>query len=281
MEYSVLMSVYSKENPIFFKGAINSMLCQTVMPSDFVIVCDGPLNSELDRVIDDYCHEHPVLFNILRLKENQGLAKALNAGIVHCKYECVARMDSDDIAMPDRMEKQLKAMKEQKADIVSGTVWEFSGMATNVKEVEKEGNFGKKRVLPQYHQQIKEFARKRNPFNHPTVVYKKSAVRSVGMYEDYRYFEDYNLWVAMIMAGCRGYNVEEPVLYMRAGSGMYKRRGGIKYVSYIFKFKKHLREIKFISFGEYLIGCLGHAAVSLMPTGLRKAVYEKLLRKNK
>ena len=129
--YSVLMSVYHKEKPEYFRAAIESILNQTVKTNDFVIVCDGPLNEGLDNVITEVVTANPGLFNIYRMTENKGLAIALNNGILQCKNQIIARMDSDDISRNDRMEKQLKAMKEHNADIVSSNLIEFDGDVSN------------------------------------------------------------------------------------------------------------------------------------------------------
>ena len=279
MEYSVLMSVYDKENPRYLKGAIESILAQTVKTNDFVIVCDGPLKPELLSVINEYKSRYPDIFNIVQLDKNVGLANALNKGIVLCKNEWVARMDSDDIAIRDRMERQLDAAGAHSADIVSGTVREFHGEYVSTEEVENSGTLGASRVLPAGQEDILKFAKKRSPFNHPAVMYKKSAVIEAGLYEDYRYFEDYNLWVNMLKAGCRGYNTEAPLVYMRAGSEMYRRRGGMTYVKCIYRFKRHLYKIGFISFGQFVADVTARSVVSLIPNGLRKFLYSKVLRK--
>ncbi|MCR5837497.1 MAG: glycosyltransferase [Lachnospiraceae bacterium] len=281
MDYSVLMSVYHKENPDFLSASIESILNQTVKTNDFVIVCDGPLNEDLYRVIDDYCHRYPVLFHIIRLEKNMGLAHALNAGIGYCKNEIVARMDSDDIALPDRMEKQLSVIEDRNVDIVGGTVREFRGSAKTVEEIESDSScLGSARQLPQEREEILSFAKKRSPFNHPSVMYKKSFVQKCGGYRNYEYFEDYNLWVSMLMEGAEAYNLRDILVYMRAGDEMYKRRGGLSYVGKIVRFKTHLKKIGFISTGQMIVGVGGHIAVGIMPNSLRTFVYKKLLRKN-
>ena len=239
--YSVLMSVYHKEKPEYFRAAIESILNQTVKTNDFVIVCDGPLNEGLDNVITEVVTANPGLFNIYRMTENKGLAIALNNGILQCKNQIIARMDSDDISRNDRMEKQLKAMKEHDADIVSSNLIEFDGDVSNTTLT---------RQVPESHS---------------------------GFYDDYRFFEDYNLWVAMLMKGHKGYNVQENLLYMRAGQDMYKRRGGLGYIKCIFRFNNHLRKIGFISFGAFLKGIFVRIVVSIIPNGLRKTIYSKAL----
>lgn len=268
--YSVLMSVYYKEEPEYLKEAIDSILNQTVKTDDFVIVCDGPLTEGLDKVIADYVKTYSGLFTVYRLSRNIGLAKALNNGILQCKNELIARMDSDDISAPDRIEKQIAAINEKKADIVGGNIIEFVGNINNT---------GNSRIVPEKNEDIITFAKKRSPFNHPTIMYKKSAVIAAGFYEDYRFFEDYNLWATMLNMGYKGYNIQENLLYMRGGEEMYKRRGGFSYVGCIYRFKKHLKKIGFIGEKDFLVGVLGHAVVSIIPNGIREKIYSKLLRK--
>ncbi len=268
--YSVLMSVYIKEKPEYFKEAVDSMLNQTVKTNDFVIVCDGPLTEGLNKVIADYVTTYSGLFNVYRLEKNMGLAKALNNGILQCKNEIIARMDSDDVSAPTRMEEQLKAMREQQADIVGSNIIEFVGDISNTKNT---------REVPEEHGDIMRFAKKRSPFNHPSVMYRKTAVVQAGFYEDYRYFEDYNLWVTMLHQGFKGYNIQKNLVYMRAGEDMYKRRGGISYVGCIYRFNRHLRQIGFISMPSFLSGVIIRTAVSLIPNGVRSRLYKKILRK--
>lgn len=268
--YSVLMSVYYKEKPEYLKEAIDSILNQTVKTDDFVIVCDGPLTEGLDKVIADYVKTYSGLFTVYRLSRNIGLAKALNNGILQCKNELIARMDSDDISAPDRIEKQIAAINEKKADIVGANIIEFVGNINNT---------GNSRIVPEKNEDIITFAKKRSPFNHPTIMYKKSAVIAAGFYEDYRFFEDYNLWATMLNMGYKGYNIQEDLLYMRGGEEMYKRRGGFSYVGCIYRFKKHLKKIGFIGEKDFLVGVLGHAVVSIIPNGIREKIYSKLLRK--
>lgn len=270
-KYSVLMSVYHKEKPEYLKSAIDSILNQSVKPDDFVIVCDGPLNEGLDSVIADYAAAIPGLFNIYRLSHNMGLAKALNNGILQCRNEIVVRMDSDDISASDRVEKQLKAMENDGYDIVGSNIIEFEENIENTKGM---------RCVPSQHEEIFAFAKKRSPFNHPSVMYKKSAVIDAGFYEDYRYFEDYNLWVTMLQKGYKGHNIQENLVFMRAGSDMYKRRGGIGYVKCIFRFKNHLRKKGFISVFDFVVSSTAHSIVGVIPNKIREMLYTKILRKS-
>lgn len=269
--YSVLMSVYYKENSEYLKQAIESIQAQTFPTDDFVLVCDGPLNQELDSVIKKKQQEMKNILNVVRLKKNAGLGNALNKGIQQCKNELVARMDSDDISYPDRCEKQLMVFNTYpEISVCSGIVEEF---ATNPKVVES------RRVPPETQEEIREFAKVRNPFNHPCVMYKKPDVEAVGSYKDFYLLEDYYLWVRMIMAGYQGYNLQEPLLHMRAGTDMYMRRGGLKYAKTQEKLFRFMKNNGFISKGQYIKNCVIRGESSLAPNWLRKFVLEKVLRK--
>ena len=269
--YSVLMSVYYKEKPEFLNQAIESIQSQTLPTDDFVLVCDGPLNGELDAVIAVKQQEMGASLNVIRLAKNGGLGNALNEGIRHCKNELVARMDSDDIAYPDRCEKQLAVFDTHpEVSICSGIVEEFT---TDPRIVDT------RRVPPETNEEIVEFAKKRNPFNHPCVIYRKTAVEAVGSYQDFYLLEDYYLWLRMLMAGYQGYNIQERLLHMRAGSDMYKRRAGWKYAKTQVRLFRYMRNQGFIGNGQYIKSCVVRSGSALAPNWLRKFMFEKVLRK--
>ena len=269
--YSVLMSVYHKEKPEYLKQAIESIQTQTLSTNDFVLVCDGPLNEQLDDVIATKQQEMGDTLNVVRLAKNGGLGNALNEGIKHCKNELVSRMDSDDIAYPDRCEKQIA---------VFNTHSEVSVCSGIVEEVTTDPNtVDTRRVLPETNAEIVEFAKKRNPFNHPCVMYKKSAVEAVGSYQDFYLLEDYYLWLRMLMAGYQGYNIQEPLLHMRAGSEMYLRRAGWKYAKTQARLFKFMKDSGFIGNGQYMKSCVIRSGSALAPNWLRKFMFEKVLRK--
>ena len=269
--YSVLMSVYHKEKPEYLKQAIESIQAQTFPTDDFVLVCDGPLNEGLDAVIAAKQQEMGDTLNVVRLAKNCGLGNALNEGIKHCKNELVARMDSDDIAYSNRCEKQINVFNTHpEVSICSGVVEEFT---TDPAAVDT------RRVLPETNAEIVEFAKKRNPFNHPCVMYKKTAVEAVGSYQDFYLLEDYYLWLRMLMAGYQGYNIQESLLHMRAGSDMYLRRAGWKYAKTQTKLFEYMKEQGFIGNGQYIKSCVTRSGSALAPNWLRKFMFEKVLRK--
>lgn len=270
VKYSVLMSVYEKEKPEYLTQSIESILSQTAGADEFVIVCDGALTRELDQVLNTYAGRCPKLFKIIRLEQNQGLGIALNAGLRHCSNELVARMDSDDISFPDRMERQLGIFERENTDIVSGTVIEFT---------ENIENQTAKRVLPQYPEALRRFSRRRNPFNHPAVMYRKESVIKAGGYKDFWLFEDYFLWLRMFSMGFEGYNIQEPLVYMRTGDAMYERRGGIRYARQIMKFRWYMFRHGYAGLLDFIVTAGGHTLIALVPNGIRRKFYERVLRK--
>lgn len=270
--YSVLMAVYKKEDPVFFRQSIESMIEQTLPFTDFVLVCDGPLTKALERVIHWAEERLGERFQCIRLKENRGLGNALRIGVPRCRCSVIARMDSDDISRPDRCEKQFRILERDGYSIVSGTLQEFA---------ETPGDLQRFRILPRTSAEIREYAKKRNPFNHPCVMYRKEDVLKAGNYQDFPGFEDYCLWVRMLMEGAEGYNIQEPVLDMRAGHGMYSRRGGISYLRWLLRFQKYLLDKKFITKDRYIKNCVVRTLVSLIPGGLREKFYKLFLRGTK
>ena len=270
--YSVLMAVYKKEDPIFFRQSIESMLVQTLPFSDFVLVCDGPLTRELEGVIHWAEKKLGDRLQCIRLKENRGLGYALRTGVPRCRCSVIARMDSDDISRPDRCEKQFRILEQDGYAIVSGTLEEFA---------ETPGDLQRFRILPRTSAEIRNYAAKRNPFNHPCVMYRKEEVLKVGNYQNFPGFEDYCLWIRMLMNGAEGYNIQEPVLDMRTGNGMYSRRGGLSYLRWLLRFQRYLLDQKFITKERYIKNCVIRTTVSLIPGGMREKFYQLFLRGSK
>ena len=269
--YSVLMSVYYRETPEFLNQAMESIQTQTLSTNNFVLLCDGPLNSALDKVIAAKQREMGMALDVIHLTKNGGLGNALNEGIKHCKNELIARMDSDDIAYSDRCEKQIKVFNSHpEVSICSGIVEEFTARPDIVDA---------RRAPPETNEEIVAFAKKRNPFNHPCVMYKKSAVEAVGSYQDFYLLEDYYLWIRMLMAGYQGYNIQEPLLHMRAGDDMYKRRSGWKYAKTQIRLFKYMKDQDFIENGQYIQSCVMRSGSALAPNWLRKFMFEKMLRR--
>lgn len=268
--YSVLMSVYYKEKPEYLRDSMMSIFHQTVQTDNFVLVCDGPLSDSLNSVICEMEETYSSALHVHRLKKNHGLGNALNFGMKYCTNSLVARMDSDDISRPDRCEKELRIFESNPSlSIVSGIVEEFTTTPDHIEA---------RRVVPETQEKILEFAKMRNPFNHPCVMYRKEDVQNAGGYKDFYLLEDYFLWIRMLQRGYQGFNLQEPLLWMRTGSDLYNRRGGWKYMESQIKLLRYMKNTGFINTAEFLSGCAVRFGSSIAPNKLRSKVYKKLLR---
>lgn len=269
-QYSVLMSVYANEKPEFLRKSMMSMYSQTVPTDDFVLVCDGPLNKKLDKVIDDMQQKFGERLRVFRLEENQGLGLALKFGLKKCKNELVARMDSDDVSSKNRMKKELKIFDKMDVDVVGSNIVEY--------DEKMKTKFGE-RIVPEEHDDIAKMLKKRNPMNHVTVVFKKSKVVAAGGYKEMPFFEDYYLWARMVDRGCIFYNVQDNLVSVRGDVKMLARRGSFQYVACIKSFEHELKAMDMINTMQYAVNLVGRSAVALMPNKMRDVVYSKALRR--
>lgn len=269
--FSVLMSVYKNDDPFNFRIAVESVtINQTVKPDEVYIYVDGPVPENLAKTIRELESEIPTI-NVHWEIKNKGLGKALQYGIEHVKNELVARMDSDDISVPDRFECQLRQFDEDPdLSVASGHTIDFIDSPKNV--------LGK-RVVPIGSDLCMQYIKKRDVFNHPAVMYKKSEVLKAGNYKDWYLNEDSYLWLRMYLAGCKFDNLNKVLVYMRSGKDQYLRRGGWKY----FKSEAGLQYLRYkygiIKLPQYIFNLLIHFVVKvLMPSKLRGLFYQKFLR---
>lgn len=269
IHFSVLLSVYFKENPLFLKQALESIWDnQTLKPDEIVVVKDGPLTKELDKVIADFATF--AIVTIVALEKNQGLGAALNIGLTHCKHEIIARMDSDDICYPYRFQKQIEFFsKNPTIDLVSSWIDEFIEIPDHIISTRK---------LPEFHSEIQVFAQKRCPVNHPAVVFKKSSVLKAGGYQHFPLFEDYYLWARMLISGAQFHNLQESLLYFRTNPETYKRRGGFKHALVEIRMQFRFREIGFIKLPRMLLNIMIRLTVRLFPNKFRSFFYKRYLR---
>ena len=266
--YSVLMTVFKDEVPENFRAAVESMLNQTVKPNDFVIVCDGPVGEELENIIYQFESNCKDFFNIIRLEENVGVGSASAAGLLQCKNDIVAKMDSDDISRPERCEKELRKFEEDdELAIVGSYILEF-------RDNEREDTTIRK--VPLKHEEICKFSRRRSPFNNPTVMFKKSAVLAVGNYSDLRRCEDFELFARLIHAGYKTANIPECLLDYRVTDTTYSKRNNYDYIK---KSRKMAHDIGHSSILDYWISCYSQYLISKMPKKMRRFVYEQFIRR--
>ena len=271
LPFTVAMSVYKNDNALYFDRALKSITAeQTVMPNEIVLVVDGPVGEDINAVIEKYSSQYDI-FKIIRLEENLGLGNALKVAIENSTNEIIARMDSDDISMPNRFENQLSLIETTKADIVGGCVSEF---------VENENDIVSYRVVLTTDDRIKKDLKKRCPMNHSTVMFRKQSVLGAGGYMDWYYNEDYYLWIRMAKNGCKFANSDSIYVNFRLGKDFYKRRGGIRYFKSEMGLQRYMRKNKMISFCRYLINGIKRFIVQvIMTTRLRGWAFRKFARK--
>ncbi|MBQ8429324.1 MAG: glycosyltransferase [Clostridia bacterium] len=269
MKFSVLMSIYKNESPEYFQRAMESVLTQTLPPDEIVLVRDGEVPQELQTVIDGYT-QNPIV-KYCPLAQNVGLGNALNEGLKQVSHEIVARMDTDDICAPERFEKQIKFLEENpKVVLVGGQITEFIGEESNVLTV---------REVPCTDAEIRNFIKTRNPFNHQTVTFRKSAVDAVGGYVELHFLEDYYLWCRMCVHGGEFANLPEVLVNVRTGEDLYKRRGGWKYFKNYRRLENYKKKSGIIGgFKRFKNLCLRFAQ-SCTPNFVRKWGYNHLARK--
>lgn len=270
VKFSVLMSLYAKERPQYLRESLDSVFNQTLKPSEVILVEDGPLTDDLTEVVNNYANIHPEL-RIVPLPVNGGLGNALNEGLKHCSHELVARMDTDDIAKPDRFEKQLAIFeKYPQVEVVSSWIDEFKDAPTNVISTRK---------LPEFPYEIYHYAKKRCPINHPAVMFKKDSVSFAGGYQHFPLFEDYFLWIRLLLNGSKLYNVQESLLLFRTSDDMYRRRGGWKHAATEVKFQNHIRKLGFISWYRFVVNITIRFLIRVLPNKTRTLIYRDFLRK--
>ena len=270
-KFSVLMSLYVKEKAEYFQQCMESILNQTVLPDEIVVVKDGPVSDGVEAVLAEYIERCGGLIKTVPLEKNMGLGLALSEGIKHCSNEIVARMDTDDIAVADRFEMQLKAFEDDPGlDVCGGQIIEF--------EVSPDKPVAERRV-PLSHEEITEYQKKRSAFNHMTVMYKKSKVLAAGNYKHCPLMEDDMLWVDMILSGARCANLDEYLCFVRTNRDMIARRGGLKYYKKYKSARKMILDTGFITKKEYKKTNRIQWIICVMPKWLRKFVFFKLIHK--
>ncbi len=269
-QFSVLLPTYYGDNPAYFQRALQSVGAdQTLSPTEILVVCDGPVPADIsDLLVQCEKGERPEIHGtsavrVHRLETNQGLSAALNAGLEHTSHDIVARADSDDIAVPERFAKQIPLMQDY--DLVGSAIVEFE---------DDENNTGMTRVMPLTSEDIRKTVTYRDPFNHPTVVYHRQAVQAVGGYEHLDLMEDYLLFARMVNRGVKCMNLRDALVKYRVGAGAYDRRGGSRLLRSELTIQRIFRREGITSRTQYLRNTLVRGGYRLIPSGLRKALYQ-------
>lgn len=275
-DFCVLLPVYIGDRAEYFERALQSVTVdQTLRPSQLIVVCDGPVSPEVDALLDRAVSTPEatvggVSVEVVRLEQNSGLTVALNRGLEACGCDIVARADADDISLPSRFAEEVPLV-EDSYDIVGCAVAEFG---------DDESVTGLVRRMPRTTAQIRAVADFRDPFNHPTVVYRASAVRAAGGYQELAHMEDYWLFVRMIAAGQRGTNLEDALVLYRVGAGAYRRRGGMQMLRSELELQNRMRRRGYTTRMRFVRNVAIRGGYRLVPTTLRQIAYRTVGRLN-
>lgn len=270
MRFSVCMAVYHGDNPCFFKEALDSIVNQSLLPDEIILVVDGPVGDRINDIIREFENKCDY-FKVHRLVKNSGHAAARQTGIESAQYEYVAIMDSDDLAERDRFQKQIQFFSENpNYDIVGGQVTEF---------IDNPSNIIGKRIVPLKNKDIYAYMKSRCAFNQPTVMFKKTSVHAAGGYQDWHWNEDYYLWIRMMLNGCMMANLPDVLVNMRTGLDQYRRRGGRKYFKSEKGIQKLLLDNGLISHFRYCFNVSVRWCVQVaMPNWLRGFIFQNIFR---
>lgn len=267
-EFSVLLAVYKKDDPLLLVKALDSIFANSLQPNEVIMVADGELTNELLRVIHGFS-VHPQL-RFLQLPTNVGLARALNLGLQSITTTYTVRADADDFNHPDRFERLIEKLQHG-----------FDLVGSAIREVDKFGQFVAIRRCPATETEIRQFIRKRNPFNHMSVAFRTEVVRAAGGYPSIYLKEDYALWASLVSRGDKVCNLESILVDATAGAEMFQRRGGIKYAVAEIDLQRHLVRCRLKSPISALVDGVIRSAVFLAPNAVREFVYLKFLRAQK
>jgi glycosyltransferase involved in cell wall biosynthesis len=269
-EFSLLLPVYARDDAAQLVRAFRSAVDeQTLRPTEAVIVRDGPVPEPLEALLAELVATSPVPAKVVALPENKGLADALIHGLDECAHDVVARMDADDVALPERFAKQL-ALLDEGYDLVGSGLYEF---------VDDEAVTIGVRTPPTGEEHIRRYARFHDPFNHPTVVYRRSAVQAAGGYVPVGLMEDYWLFARMLASGARAENISEPLVKYRVGAGAYKRRGGLKQLMAELRLQRLMRRAGITSPVQMVRNVVVRGGYRLVPEAIRKVAYRALLQR--
>ena len=276
MKLTVVVPIYKNNDAQQLRVSLDSLLRQTLLPNEILVVADGPISTELEQVVSSFKFQVssknlPIEVNYQKFEQNEGLGEAMRKAVLVAKEDYIARMDADDICLPNRFEKQMKCFKDDPTlSVVGGQIAEFDGDVKNITG---------RRVVPFGHDEIVKYMKSRNGMNHVTAIFKKADLLDSGNYQPLEWFEDYYLWVKMIQHGCKFKNISDDVVLVRAGKAQADRRGGWAYFkNEVFLFKCLLSQ-GFITKNRFCINIIERSFVRLLMTSsIRSWFYKNVLR---
>jgi len=265
--FSVVISVYQKDNAVHFREALDSIIQQSVMPSEIIIVVDGPIDDDINGVLHAFSEDTRV--NVIRLENSQGRGAARHRAIQSCNNDLVALMDSDDLSVPKRFELQLKEFNKRSVDVVGGQIEEFTAVP---------GDLQRFRRVPLSDSEIKKRNRWRQGVNHVTIMFKRESYIRSGGYRSLVKVEDWDLLHRMIMCGTHFKNIPETLVHVRSSDEQFQRRKGMIYIKEELQILSEMLLSGYINFLQFVINCSIRCVTRLLPDRLIVSVYKILLR---
>lgn len=277
MKLTVVVPIYKNNDARQLRVSLDSLQRQTLLPNEILVVADGPVSAGLEQVVSSFKFQVsgknlPIEVNYQKFEQNEGLGEAMRKAVFVAKGDYIARMDADDICLPNRFEKQMNCFeKDANLSVVGGQIAEFDGDVENISG---------RRVVPLEHEEIVSYMKSRNGMNHVTTILKKKDLIDSGNYQSFFLLEDYYLWVRMIQCGCRFKNIKEDVVLVRAGKEQMDRRGGLEYFKRQCEVFKYMLKTDFISLPRFLASIIERGIVHvLLPVSMRSLFYSVFLRK--
>ena len=265
--FSVLMSVYKNDNSKYFSVAVDSIINQTLVPDEIVIVIDVEIPEATEKVIEEKKKKYSN-FNVVRLSKNAGQSNALNKGLSNCTYNFVARMDADDISEPERFEKQINVFKQDNEVVVT------SGYTL---DISSNGDDYGIRKVPLSFDEVKKYFKRRSPVNHGACMYQKDFVLKVGGYKDFKQTQDYILWGDILKNGGVIKNIPEVLLKVRVDDN-YSRKRTLLYIKEELKTQKYFYSINMLNKKALIVNFFCRVLVRLLPSKMLFISYKKFLR---
>ena len=264
---AALVTVYHRIDPAELTAALESLATQTRPAEEIVIVEDGPVGPELRAVIDGFVEKHAAARTVV-LARNQGAGPASAAGMATIDAELVARLDADDIAAPERFQKQLAWFEAHPdTDVLGTALAEFHEDPAEVVAV---------RALPESHEAIARYAKINSPVNNPSVMLRREAVETAGGYRAVHHMEDYDLYARLLSTGARFHNLPEPLTFFRTSPEQFQRRTGRGMFAAERQMQRNLVTYGLVSKPRALLNLVVRTAYRLLPTGLLTAAYARL-----
>lgn len=271
MKFSILSSVYHKENPAHFDDCMHSLWThQTLQADEMILVEDGRLPEALNRIIATWQQRLGERLRVIKLPENVGTGRAKNIGLEHCSHDIICIADTDDIYTLDRFAKQIAFLQTHpEIDIIGGQAAEFIDHPSHTVSI---------RQVPCQHEQLIAFAQRHSPFNNMTIAYRKQAIINIGGYQHHLWMEDYNLFLRAIASGSRLHNLPDILVHARIDNGMHGRRRGWRYIQSEKQLFQLKRQLKLQAFAPAALLFLARSAFRLLPAHLLGHIYQRFFR---